>query len=66
MIEVILYMIFLLLFFSLFFRNEKLEAEAKSATEKFEEVSPCFVLVFLVLLHKMFCVILKSFLEADF
>lgn len=63
MIEVILYMIFLLLFFSLFFRNEKLEAEAKSATEKFEEVSPCFVLVFLVLLHKMFCVFLSSFLR---
>ena len=49
-------MIFLLLLFSLFLRNEKLEAEAKSATEKFEEVSSCFVLVFLVLLHKMFCV----------
>lgn len=54
-------MIFLLLFFSLFLRNEKLEAEAKSATEKFEEVSSCFVLAFLVLLHKMFCVFLSSF-----
>ena len=53
-------MIFLLLLFSLFLRNEKLEAEAKSATEKFEEVSSCFVLV---LLHKMFCVFLSSFLK---
>lgn len=34
---------FVVLFFSLFLRNEKLEAEAKSATEKFEEVSSCFV-----------------------